>query len=144
MVGQPAHLDMTTVLTGRFPKISAELASIRGNKGYNEETLLTAIEKLAVNKTNIIWLWQAMQTTSQAYDKSITAYAKWLGKAEVACDFINIATCPECSNQFPHAYTNKEIRDMFFCGLYDKDMLEKLCNVYAVPGKGAEPTGDCD
>ena len=38
---QPSHLDLTTVLMGRFPKI-AELASIRGNKGYDEESLLTA------------------------------------------------------------------------------------------------------
>ena len=60
---------------------------------------------------------------------SITANAKRLGKAAVACDFIDTATqCyPQCSHQFQHAYTNKEIRDTFFCLLYDKDMLEKLC-----------------
>ena len=59
---------MTTVLMGRFPKISAELASTRGNKEYDEESLLNAIEKLAVKKTNVIRLRQAMRATSQAYD----------------------------------------------------------------------------
>ena len=52
---------------------------------------------------------------------------KRLGKVAVACDFLNTATCPQCSHQFQHTYTNEEIRDTFFCGLYDKDMLEKLC-----------------
>ena len=47
-------------MVGRFPKISAELANIRSNKGYNQETLLTATEKLAVKKTNVIQLRQAM------------------------------------------------------------------------------------
>ena len=79
-----------------------------------------------MKKTNVIRLRQAMWTSSQAYDESITAYAKRLGKGAVACDFINTATCPECSHQFQHTYMNKEIRDTFFCGLYDKDMLEKL------------------
>ena len=68
-----------------------------------------------------------MRTSSQAYDKSITAYTKRLGKAAVACDFINTTTCPDCSHQFQHTYIYKKIRDTFFCGLYNKDMLEKLC-----------------
>ena len=112
---------------GRFPKISAELASIRGNQEYDEKSLLTAIEKLAVKKTNVIRLRQSMRSSSQAYNKSITAYAKQLGKAAVACDFINTATCPSCNHQFPQSYMNEEIRDTFFCGLYDKNTLEKLC-----------------
>ena len=53
---QPAGLDLTTILMGRFPKISAELASIRGNQEYDEKSLLNAIEKLAVKKTNLIRL----------------------------------------------------------------------------------------
>ena len=73
------------------------------------------------------WLQQAMRTLSKAYDESITAYTKRLGKVAVVGDFINTATCPDCSHQFQHTYMNEEIRDMFFCGLYDKEMLEKLC-----------------
>ena len=53
---QPADLDLTTILMGRFPKISAELASICGNEEYDKESLLNAIEKLAVKKTSIIQL----------------------------------------------------------------------------------------
>ena len=124
---QPPDLDMTTILMGRFPKISAELASTRGNREYDEESLLKAIEKLAVKKTNVIRLQQAMRTLSQAYDESITTYAKRLGKAAVACDFLNTATCPSCNHKFQQSYMNEEIRDTFFCGLYDKEMLEKLC-----------------
>ena len=124
---QPAGLDLTTTLMGRFPKISAELASIRGNQNYDEASLLAAIERLAVKKTNVIRLRQAMRSSSQAYDESITAYAKRLGKAAVACDFINTAKCPSCSNEFQQSYMDEEIRDTFFCGLYDKDMLEKIC-----------------
>merc|ERR1711895_358051 len=63
----------------------------------------------------------------QAYDESITAYTKRLGKAAVACDFVSSATCPTCNNTFEQSYMNEEIRDTFFCGLYDKEMLEKLC-----------------
>ena len=96
-------------------------------QGYNKETLLTTIEKLAVKKTNVIRLCQAMPTTSQAYNESITTYAKWLGKAAVACDFISTATCLSCNHVFQQSYMNEEIRDAFFCGLYDKEMLEKLC-----------------
>ena len=118
---------MTTILMGRFQKIKAELASTCGNKEYDKESLLNAIEKLAVKKTNVIRLCQAMRASSQAYDESITAYAKLLGKAAVACDFINTATCPSCSLKFQQSYMDEEIRDMFFCGLYDKEMLEKLC-----------------
>ena len=124
---QPAGLDLTTVLMGRFPKISAELASTRGNIVYKEESLLAAIEKLAVKKTNVIRLRQAMRTSSQGYDESVSAYAKRLGKAAIACDFLNTATCPSCSHEFQQSYMDEEVRDAFFCGLYDKDMLEKLC-----------------
>ena len=46
---QPPDQNMTTVLMGRFPKISAELASTCGNKVYNEKSLLNAIEKCWVN-----------------------------------------------------------------------------------------------
>ena len=42
---QPSNLDLTTILMGRFPRISA-------------------IEKLAVKKTNVIQLRQAMRTSS--------------------------------------------------------------------------------
>ena len=101
--------------------------SILGNQEYDEKGLLDSIEKLAVKKINVIRLGQAMRSSSQAYDESITAYAKRLGKASVAWDFINRATCPSCSTQFPQSYMNEEIRYTFFCGLYDKDMLEKLC-----------------
>ena len=86
---------------GTFPKISAELASICGNTGYNEETLLATIEKLAVKKTNVIRLQQAMRTTTQVYDESITAYAKRLGKAAVACDFIDTAQDAPSSSSTP-------------------------------------------
>ena len=68
-----------------------------------------------------------MRTSSQAYDESVTAYTKRLGKAEVVCDFLSTATCPECSHEFQQSYMNEEIRDAFFCGQYDKDMLKKLC-----------------
>ena len=51
---QLPDLDMTTVLMGRFPKISAELASTYGNIEYDEAGLLAAIEKPTVKKMNII------------------------------------------------------------------------------------------
>ena len=68
-----------------------------------------------------------MRASSQAYDESITAFVKWLGKAAVAGDFINTATCPNCNHVFQQSYMNEEIKDTFFCSLYDKEMLEKLC-----------------
>ena len=37
---QPTQLDLTSVLMGRFPKISTELVSICGNKAYDEESSL--------------------------------------------------------------------------------------------------------
>ena len=116
---QPAELDLTTVLIGRFPKISAELASVHGNEVYKEESLLLAIKKLAVKKTNVIRLQQAMRTLSQAYDESVSAYAKRLGKAAIACNFLNTATCPGCSHEFQQSYMDEEIRDTFLSGLYD-------------------------
>ena len=29
-----------------------------------------------------------------------------------------------------YSYTEEEVRDTFFCGLYDKDILEKLCLIF--------------
>ena len=112
---------------GRFPKVSAKLASTHGSTEYDEKSLLAAIEKLAVKKTNVIRLCQAMRASSQTYNESITSFAKRLGKVAVACNLISTATCPSCNHVFQQSYMNEEIRDAFFCGLYDKEMLEKLC-----------------
>ena len=40
---------------------------------------------------------------------------------------MTLLTLLPASHQFQQSYMNEEIRDIFFCGLYIKDMLEKLC-----------------
>ena len=79
----------------------------------------------------MIRLRQKMQSMTQAYDESISSFAKRLDKAAVVCDFTKIvkSTCPECSHSFEteDSYTDLAVRDAFFLGLYDKDLLERLC-----------------
>ena len=46
------------------------------------------------------------------------------------CDFIHNVKCKHCGVADDYSYTEEEVRDTFFCGLYDKDVLEKLCLIF--------------
>ena len=46
------------------------------------------------------------------------------------CDFIHNMKCKHCSEEDNYSYTEEEVGDTFFCGLYDKDILEKLCLIF--------------
>ena len=128
---QPDHLDMTSTILSRFPKIRSEIAGTAGTDAMDELTLLDTIKGLVTKDSNVIRLRQKMQSMTQAYDESISSFAKRLDKAAVVCDFTKIvkSTCPECQHSFEteDSYTDLAVRDAFFLGLYDKDLLERLC-----------------
>ena len=124
---QPAGMNLNVKILSRFPKIRGEIVDNVQLATLSEESLLAEIEKLAVRETNVIRMRQSMRKLEQAHSESITASAHQLDKAALVCDFIHKVKCRSCGVEGDYSYTKEEVRDTFFCGLYDKDILEKLC-----------------
>ena len=61
---------------------------------------------------------------------SPSAFAHRLDKEALVCDFIHNIKCKHCGVEDKYSYTEEEVRDTFFCGLYDKEILEKLCLIF--------------
>ena len=127
---QPAGLNLNVKILSRFPKIRGEIAETVDLAKLSEELLLAEIQKLAVRETNVIRMRQSMRKLEQAHSESISAFAHRLDKAALVCDFIHNVKCKHCGVEDDYSYTEEEVRDTFFCGLYDKDILEKLCLIF--------------
>ena len=125
IVTQPpscTHLDLTIVLMGRLPGISAEFATICGTKGLNENTMLAAIKKLTMWKTNV--------------------KKKWHKSPEFCCFcfvfFVELYGIPQNSHflyelLILYAYPMKILKKMKFHGI--------LYSIISVEEKGVKITG---
>ena len=60
---------------------------------------------------------------TQSFDESVTSYVERLKSAAEVCDFL--VTCPKCNTDV--SYSDHNVRDTFFVGIYNQSMLESIC-----------------
>ena len=129
---QPAERNMTINILAKFPKISADIVDMPGAATWDETQLLKAIQDMMVMDSNLIRMRTAMQGMQQNYDETVSAFAKRLSKAAIACDFTVKFTAPASATDVTYdvPYTDNAIRDTFFMGLYDNEMLDSICREF--------------
>ena len=139
---QPEKANHKMTILSKFPRVKDEAATTPGVSEMTEEQMLETIKKLVVKDSNVIRQRQAMQSMKQSYDETVSNFAKRLTAAAKVCDFIKEVEVDlecehgRCIKTIKVPYDDLAIRDTFFLGLYDKELVEKLCLQFKkkVPG----------
>ena len=124
---KPKEADYKVLLLSKFPKIVNEVAALPDSYTMKEEEVLKHIKSLIVTDSSIITQRKTMQQMKQAYDETVSNFLQRLTVAANACDYFEEGECKKCNTMVQVEYREQAIRDAFFNGLYDKDIVEKIC-----------------
>lgn len=107
--------------------LQVNLFRVNGSqKDDPEETVITAIRKLAVHDENIMISRATLSNMKQDRDEPVRSYVARLQGQAAVCKYNIVAHCSTCDSDIPKDYTDDIVRDALTLGICDLDIQQDL------------------